>query len=903
MSSTKNIATSGANQNNIGIEITFIKIISQGINWISNATKVAIFGKSLPDSNTNLWIGAYALAQQQESDLMESYMNHLDTLIDDPLVIVKDLLNPQYVESAVKKLLDIRKSIKIQIWVSSSNGQIQEQIDKLASFLIGSYPIINSAEPHVALAWPGVSLFLSLLAGNPIYSEAMLSGFNTISDIQTFWKSFGETYLAILDLQLQEELKSALTELYSSIATYQAKAICHLSQPRSSHISAYLDKSHNWSEMIDSIRSLEETCLKYLTETQQAETLGNSKLLLDEARRLRNTQEEMRDIMKEAQQDKEERKLLNKLVEMSKRYEEEKNRNPTRAPGTCEWFLMDDRFCKWRDGHSGVLWVSADPGCGKSVLSRTLIDEGHLTSGTTTITIESTSITTSRGKPIVCYFFFKEGGEGEMNIAQALCAVLHQLFTCASTAQFITHAFSSYKNYGSTLSQNTNELWRIIVQCAESSPVQIICIFDALDECREDGRKELINKLFELYSQNGGSMPSKLKFLITSRLYDKLRTSFDKFATSTPSVYFHFDADNKSGQINREINHFIDDKLNQITGDLPDTARDEISQHLKSMNSRTYLWLYLIFIIEEEKSAYSRSKDIKDFLSKLPVAVSDAYEKILSKINNKNHKRAEALLQIILAATRPLTLIEANYALTLTLSTEGYLSHKQLQEDLWSQEVFKTTSKNLCGLFIKVHDSKLSFIHHTAKEFLTHSERSGTWKGRLNVSNSHGVLSGACINYLKMLDTPFKQAGTFSLDYPFFLYAANSWPLHFRLQDDGSTEDQRKPARELCRGSTPQTRNWIRGFNSEIFGTGGWPDINIAAYFGLAAVAQDIIVHEHADINAKGGMLNRAPIHTAIRQGHLETMRVFMESHSAAEISVGDIIAAVKNSSKAAAMA
>jgi hypothetical protein len=162
MSLNKNIATSGANQNNIGIEVTFIKIISQGISWISNATKVAIFGRSLPSSNINLWIEAYALAQQHESDLMKSYLAHLHMRIDNLLAIDKDLLNPQYVEHVVKKLLEIRESFNIQVWVPNGNNQIQEQIDKPAGFLIGSNSIIKSAEPHVALAWSAVSIFLSV---------------------------------------------------------------------------------------------------------------------------------------------------------------------------------------------------------------------------------------------------------------------------------------------------------------------------------------------------------------------------------------------------------------------------------------------------------------------------------------------------------------------------------------------------------------------------------------------------------------------------------------------------------------------------------------------------------------------------------------------------------------------
>ena len=82
------------------------------------------------------------------------------------------------------------------------------------------------------------------------------------------------------------------------------------------------------------------------------------------------------------------------LQDLTSDYEGYKNFNPRKVDGTCEWFLDDDRFRTWRDSNtSSLLWVSAGPGCGKSVLSRALIDEHRL----------STNVTTST----VCHFFFK----------------------------------------------------------------------------------------------------------------------------------------------------------------------------------------------------------------------------------------------------------------------------------------------------------------------------------------------------------------------------------------------------------------------------------------------------------------------------------------------------------------
>jgi hypothetical protein len=94
-------------------------------------------------------------------------------------------------------------------------------------------------------------------------------------------------------------------------------------------------------------------------------------------------------------------------------YESYKNVNPIRVPGTCAWFVEHPIFKKWRESDGNdLLWLTADPGCGKSVLSRALVDERL-------VGIRSCN-------PTICHFFFKDNEE-QNNIATALCALLHQL--------------------------------------------------------------------------------------------------------------------------------------------------------------------------------------------------------------------------------------------------------------------------------------------------------------------------------------------------------------------------------------------------------------------------------------------------------------------------------------------
>jgi hypothetical protein len=76
---------------------------------------------------------------------------------------------------------------------------------------------------------------------------------------------------------------------------------------------------------------------------------------------------------REEKRKKEEAKCLEIL--RTSDYLTDRERIQERVLGTCNWFLRHPIYQKWRgDEASGLLWLTADPGCGKSALSRFLID-------------------------------------------------------------------------------------------------------------------------------------------------------------------------------------------------------------------------------------------------------------------------------------------------------------------------------------------------------------------------------------------------------------------------------------------------------------------------------------------------------------------------------------------------
>ena len=701
----------------------------------------------------------------------------------------------------------------------------------------------------------------------------MIEGLNSISDLLRLYRIKEIFYLRAADKAAYPDFVQAVEELYSNIFEYQARLICHLSQKSPKRGLRGILKLDDWEGMLKRVQTSADKCTQYCTfsdRQREKEFYDNesSRMLqsVDIQKRILDTFEASQARRQQDRRDDKEAELLETLASD---YKSDKDSVSARVPGTCEWFLEDNRFLEWRNSKdSRLLWVSAGPGCGKSVLSRCLVDERK--------------VCTNAMASTVCYFFFKDGQEQRMRGANALSAMLHQLFNNTS---LISHALPSSRSYGKKLRDAFSELWGILVNCAQDSEAgEIICILDALDECEKDSRSQLLEKLVSFFSPTGGhKSPSyKIKFLVTSRPYDDLEEKFQSL--SGVSTYIRFDGDDKSQRIGQEINLVIDHEIPRIAGGFTDEHRKRISDRLKGMNNRTYLWLFLtIDIIIGSRSKYRKPSSIDSLLSNLPSEVSDAYETILARSSDID--LARILLQLIVAATRPLSLEEANIALTLA-TQETCTSHKEL--DLWPLPDFKSTVLNICGLFISIHDGKISLIHQTAREFLLRTKESpsypGKWEGCLDMATAQGKISQICLAYLNFDDfagTPQSHSSQNSYAqredecYHLLDYAAVNWAAHYSSQPSEFAKNAQKAAQKLCNTSLPQQSYWFRIYcESEYLRFEGWTSLGIASLLGLRYVVETFL-NERADVNAQGGEYGNA-LQAASRGGHDQVVQILL---------------------------
>jgi hypothetical protein len=335
--------------------------------------------------------------------------------------------------------------------------------------------------------------------------------------------------------------------------------------------------------------------------------------------------------------------------------------------------------------------VSADPGCVKSVLAKYLIDHRLPRSAT------------------ICSFFFKD--RYQITIRQALCALLHQLFSYKPS--LIRNAMPEYSKNGSELPKVTTSLWSILEKASiDPEAGHVIFVLDALDECAESDFRDLVSMLKRQFHEQNTQF-GKVKFLLTCRPYGNIVSEFRELVDAFPYIRIPGEDEDESKTISQEVNCVIKHRVDQLAKENRLTAeiKDHLEQHLLKIPHRTYLWVYLVFDFLKSKDFKKTKKGIESSITNLPGSVADAYEKILSK--SKDDQMVRKALCIVLAANRPLTVAEMNIAVNISISST---SIEDL--DLEAEDDFRARLRSWCGLFISIYHGRIYFLHQTAREFL-----------------------------------------------------------------------------------------------------------------------------------------------------------------------------------------
>jgi hypothetical protein len=536
-------------------------------------------------------------------------------------------------------------------------------------------------------------------------------------------------------------------------------------------------------------------------------------------------------------------------------------------------------YQRWRDSNTDdLLWISADPGCGKSVLSKSLVDE-ELRSGADGST--------------VCHFFFKDNDE-QNSLAVALCALLHQLFQ--HQPHLLQHAVPAWNEDGSKLQQETDELWRILLAAtSDAAASNTTCVLDALDECRDRDRSDLIAKLarFHEYTTTQGPRQSWLKFIVTSRPYDDIQRGFEQIPSSLPAIRLRGEQEND--QIHAEINRVIHVRVSQLAGelDLHESTSARLEQSLLAMEHRTYLWLHLA-IDDIRMTLRDSFRPDEESIESVPSSVEGAYEKILARVAKAQHQKVKLILQIIVGARRPLTVGE----MALALGPETSKQHRTSTSAQIESVHLGKQLRHWCGLFVFVNQSRIYLIHQTAREFLIarrdhtypKSLTHDTWRHCVQQAEVEQMMTTICMRCLHLEDREVPSSDDeLSTEVSvvehgqreFIEYCCEWWTTHYSLSQDVSEENTFQDALALYNTEGEAFKFW---FNR--FWTKTWPyhRAKSMTQIRLAAMSNhDRVLHHFLFLDKRGMDVDardedgRTALYWASELGHVKIVQMLLD--------------------------
>ncbi|CAI7655855.1 unnamed protein product [Penicillium crustosum] len=538
-------------------------------------------------------------------------------------------------------------------------------------------------------------------------------------------------------------------------------------------------------------------------------------------------------------------------------YEYQKDFNPDKEDGTCNWCLQSPIFRNWQENDlSCLLWITADPGCGKSVLSKDLVDNRLFG-------LESSDTT-------ICYFFFKDTSPETRSPANAVAALLHQVLKSKRGRKAMRHALPAYLENADKACQSLDTMWKVLREISRDPECgQIIFVLDALDECETKDQKDLIRRLKGLERHDESQVSTHhLKVLVTSRPYLNIENEFRELIENIPGI--RLPSERLSTQLQSEMNHVVHARMSKLGPRIVrETTREELLSGILATENRTYLWLDLIFKIIEEMPRIDREA-VKNLLRTLPTTVDDIYNSILRKA--KDQSQAKKLLKIIVAATRPLSLDEVGVALAITEETQRY-------EDLEIQrgEQLAIAVRNTCGLFVHIADETVFLIHQSAKDFLVSSSDEvspieSSWKYSISVSDLALLHTSICIRFLYLKELgkkkapPIRDAEDLCSSYDFLKYSANNWAALFGYMTIQYRHELFPAAIELCSVERDQYMDWEIAVS--VIGRSVNPSpLHIASYLGLDMVVQTLLARPDVDVNSTTSDA-QTPLSIAIVQGH-----------------------------------
>ncbi|KAI8715182.1 hypothetical protein NCS52_01025400 [Fusarium sp. LHS14.1] len=519
-----------------------------------------------------------------------------------------------------------------------------------------------------------------------------------------------------------------------------------------------------------------------------------------------------------------------------------------RHAGTGTWFLDSLIFQEWKLGSRQHLWLYGLAGCGKTVLSTTILDNLLQTDTRTTLV-----------------FFFDFNDSRKQTLEGLLRSLAIQLYGSGGKAAkeldslFTNHDSGRRQPDTSTLSACVDSMMRITGK--------VCVILDALDECTTRG--ELLPWMRDFAS-------GKAQLLVTGRPEADFQREIPRFFDERNCVLLDkraVNADIRSyvmAALERNP-EFVGKKLSQ---DLLGKIRDKVGDGADGM----FRWAacQLDSLVE-----CLSPNAIETALESLPRDLNETYYRMLQSIPPTYKSGAIRLLQFLVYAKRPLKLSEAVEVIATEIDREP--GHFHVKNRLFNE----ADAQQYCPSLVSVAEVRAGFrtthelhlAHFSVKEYLL--------KERLfDLENASIAITKTCLTYLTDIEGDQNRIKQTSEDIvriaAGFLQDRTTFRRWGRLyQADRPWDENPGPPRASAlyyacvSGLTLTARDLIKA-GADVNAQGGLygNGLYAASWRGHLDIVR-LLVEKGADVNAQGGYYGNA-LQAASWRGHLDIVRLLV---------------------------
>lgn len=226
-----------------------------------------------------------------------------------------------------------------------------------------------------------------------------------------------------------------------------------------------------------------------------------------------------------------------------------------RHTGTGQWLLDDPRYSWWKKEPATFLWLHGIPGCGKTVLSATVI--GDLKDG-------------ARVKSVL-YFYFAFSDARKQCLDHAMRALILQLYDNgqAEVRKPLEECFA--QNEVGRQQPSLKTLCRTFQQMARHAG-DLWVVLDALDECKVEHqqRRELLEWTLDLQVEN-----SNLHLLVTSRNEHDIKSAIERLQCAKEYIPLHGEL------VSEDIGSYVRERVRNGRGFKRWRSREHVQQEIE----------------------------------------------------------------------------------------------------------------------------------------------------------------------------------------------------------------------------------------------------------------------------------------------------------------------------------